>query len=81
MFKDYTGGNFIDYLMEIRICKSKELLAETNGKIRDIAEAVGYANVNSFTRIFKKMTGLTPSEYREAEWAKRSADNRPGEPE
>ncbi|RKN79210.1 helix-turn-helix domain-containing protein [Paenibacillus ginsengarvi] len=79
MFKDYTGGNFIDYLMEIRICKSKELLAETNGKIRDIAEAVGYANVNSFTRIFKKMTGLTPSEYREAEWAKRGADNRPDE--
>ncbi|TNJ64099.1 helix-turn-helix domain-containing protein [Paenibacillus hemerocallicola] len=71
MFKDYTGGNFIDYLMEIRIQKSKELLAGGTGKIRDIAEAVGYANVNSFTRIFKKMTGLTPSEYRELEWAKR----------
>ncbi|GAA3406022.1 helix-turn-helix domain-containing protein [Paenibacillus hodogayensis] len=77
MFKDYTGGNFIDYLMEIRIAKSKELLAGGSGKVRDIAEAVGYANVNSFTRIFKKMTGLTPSEYRELEWAKRGERDQP----
>ncbi|WP_027092899.1 helix-turn-helix domain-containing protein [Cohnella thermotolerans] len=70
MFKDYTGGNFIDYLMEIRIGKAKEMLARGNGKIRDIAESVGYNNVNSFTRIFKKITGLTPSEYREREWDK-----------
>ncbi len=71
MFKEYTSCNFIDYLMEIRINKSKELLAETSGKIRDIAEAVGYTNVNSFVRIFKKMTGLTPGEYRDAKWSKR----------
>ncbi|MFC5651027.1 helix-turn-helix domain-containing protein [Paenibacillus solisilvae] len=71
MFKDYTGGNFIDYLMEIRIGKSKEKLAGSSEKIRDIAESVGYTNVNSFTRIFKKMTGLTPTEYRERESANR----------
>jgi AraC-like DNA-binding protein len=71
MFKDYTGGNFIDYLMEIRIDKSKELLSGSSEKIRDIAESVGYTNVNSFTRIFKKITGLTPSEYRDREWEKR----------
>lgn len=74
MFKDYTGGNFIDYLMEIRIEKSKERLAETSDKVRDIAESVGYTNVNSFTRIFKKFTGLTPSEYRDREWDRRGED-------
>lgn len=75
MFKDYTGGNFIDYLMEIRIEKSKVLLSGSSEKVRDIAESVGYTNVNSFTRIFKKFTGLTPSEYRDREWAKRGENN------
>jgi two-component system, response regulator YesN len=74
MFKDYTGGNFIDYLMEIRIEKSTQLLSDSSEKVRDIAESVGYTNVNSFTRIFKKFTGLTPSEYREREWAKRGVE-------
>ncbi|MBD0381499.1 helix-turn-helix domain-containing protein [Paenibacillus sedimenti] len=74
IFKDYTGSNFIDYLMEIRIEKSKERLAGGSEKIRDIAESVGYTNVNSFTRIFKKITGLTPTEYRDREWAKREGE-------
>ncbi|MEF3304857.1 helix-turn-helix domain-containing protein [Paenibacillus sp. GYB003] len=72
LFKEYTGDNFIDYLTELRVGKAKELLAESNWKIRDIAERVGYTHDTSFTRIFKKFTGLTPSEYREREWAKRS---------
>ncbi|WP_199621400.1 helix-turn-helix domain-containing protein [Paenibacillus alkalitolerans] len=71
MFKEFTSRNFIDYLMEIRIHKSKELLAETEVKIREVAESVGYTNVNSFVRIFKKMTGLTPGEYRERERSKK----------
>ncbi|MBB6672735.1 helix-turn-helix domain-containing protein [Cohnella nanjingensis] len=75
IFKDYTGTNFIDYLMELRIETSKEKLASGNVKIRDIAESVGYTNVNSFTRIFKKMTGLTPSEYREREWLNGENEN------
>ncbi|MDP5272657.1 helix-turn-helix domain-containing protein [Chengkuizengella axinellae] len=65
LFKEYTSSNFTDYLMEIRINRSKQLLAESNKKVKEIAETVGYTNVNSFVRVFKKMTGLTPSEYRE----------------
>lgn len=64
LFKEQKECNFIDFLMEIRMNKAKELLAETEEKIRDIAEQVGYTNVNSFVRIFKKITGLTPTEYR-----------------
>lgn len=65
LFKEHTECNFIDYLMDLRMGKAKELLTETEGLIREIAEQVGYTNVNSFVRIFKKTTGLTPSEYRE----------------
>lgn len=65
LFKEQTEGNFIDYLMALRIAEAKRLLEETDEKIMDIAESVGYGNVNSFVRIFKKFTALTPSEYRE----------------
>lgn len=65
LFKEQAEINFIDYVMEIRLAKAKELLAATDEKVRDISEQVGYTNVNSFVRIFKKLTGLTPTEYRE----------------
>ncbi|MDF2926946.1 MAG: hypothetical protein K0R57_5860 [Paenibacillaceae bacterium] len=65
LFKEQTESNFIDYLMNLRINQAKRLLWETDSKIRDIAEAVGYSNVNTFIRIFKKLTALTPSEFRE----------------
>ncbi|RTE10263.1 AraC family transcriptional regulator [Paenibacillus whitsoniae] len=65
LFKEYTEKNFIDYLIEIRINASKELLAVKNRKINDIAEGVGYTNTRSYLRAFKKYTGMTPTEYRE----------------
>jgi AraC-like DNA-binding protein len=64
-FKKITGTNFIIYLTDVRIRKSKELLSETDYKINDIAEMVGY-QPTYFNRIFKKNEGLTPSQYREA---------------
>jgi two-component system response regulator YesN len=64
LFKEQMECNFIDYLMDVRMSKAREQLVETDDMIRTIAEQVGYSNVNSFVRIFKKMTGLTPTEYR-----------------
>jgi two-component system response regulator YesN len=64
-FKEQTARNFIDYVVDIRMLKAKELLLTTEDKIKDIADTVGYANVNSFIRIFKRVTGLTPKEYRD----------------
>jgi YesN/AraC family two-component response regulator len=69
LFKEQTESNFIDYLMDIRMRKAKELLAGTDMLVRDVSGAVGYTNVNSFVRIFKKSTGFTPGEYREREQA------------
>ncbi|WP_409342521.1 helix-turn-helix domain-containing protein [Paenibacillus sp. MBLB4367] len=71
LFKEQTERNFIDYLMDIRMRKAKELLAGSDMLIRDVSGAVGYTNVNSFVRIFKKSTGFTPGEYREREQAAR----------
>ncbi|MCU6707833.1 helix-turn-helix domain-containing protein [Paenibacillus sp. J5C_2022] len=65
LFKEQKECNFIDYVIEVRMGHAKRRLEGTEDKIRDIAEQVGYSNVNSFVRIFKKMTGLTPTEYRE----------------
>ncbi|MCS7463982.1 helix-turn-helix domain-containing protein [Paenibacillus doosanensis] len=65
LFKETTETNFMDHLIRIRMEKSKELLADPKLKIGAIAESVGYNNPQSFIRIFKKYTGLTPGEYRE----------------
>ncbi|RKL66230.1 AraC family transcriptional regulator [Salipaludibacillus neizhouensis] len=62
-FKKVIGVNFIDYLTGLRMDKAKELLLQTNMKINDIAEEVGYRH-SYFNRIFKKQVGVTPSQYR-----------------
>lgn len=64
-FKEHAEGNFIDYLIDIRMNAAKKLLQDKGIKVQDISEAVGYTNSRSFMRIFKKYTGLTPTEYRE----------------
>ena len=63
-FKAVTGLNFIDYLNEYRIGKSKELLKYTSKDISEIARCVGY-QATYFNRIFKKYEGITPGAFRE----------------
>lgn len=64
LFKNATGEMFTNYLNRVRIEKAKEMLTETNAKSCDIAVRVGYGNINYFSNIFKKLTGLYPIEYR-----------------
>ena len=54
-----------EYIEQCRITKAKELLANHELKVREVALAVGYEAAHSFTRFFKKTTGLSPQEYRE----------------
>lgn len=63
IFKKEVGANFIDYLTQIRMQKAKEFLADPRVCIKDICYQVGYKDPNYFTRVFKKNTGLTPTEY------------------
>nr|WP_283246063.1 AraC family transcriptional regulator [Bacillus suaedae] len=62
-FKQIVGMNFIDYLTQVRMDKAKELLLQSDMKINDISESVGYRN-SYFNRIFKKQMGLPPSQFR-----------------
>ena len=64
MFKKETGEKFIDYLVNTRIENAKLLLLNTDFKVSEVAEEVGYSDIKYFTKVFKKKTGLNPTEFR-----------------
>ena len=64
IFKEFNGMPFREYLINVRVEKAREYLANPQMNIREIGTLVGYSNPNYFSRIFKKKTGLTPIEYR-----------------
>lgn len=64
LFKEQTGINFTEYVEKLRIGKACEKLVQTNISINEIGEQVGYNSVQSFRRAFKRMQGISPSEYR-----------------
>ncbi|MDE7346009.1 MAG: AraC family transcriptional regulator [Muribaculaceae bacterium] len=63
-FKKKTGCSFIDYLNNIRISKASLMLSDTTNSINEICYSCGFNNSSNFIRIFKKIKGMTPSEYR-----------------
>lgn len=67
LFKNETGKTLNQYLTEFRIGKAKNLLADPRYKITDISARVGYSDGNYFGKTFKKLVGMSPSEYREQE--------------
>ncbi|REE85153.1 two-component system response regulator YesN [Paenibacillus taihuensis] len=65
LFKQETGQTITQYLLSLRIAKAKELLRERlDLKVYEIGELVGYADAMYFNRLFKKMVGTTPKEFR-----------------
>ncbi len=64
-FYSITGERFVDYILRLRISKAKELLHNSNLKIYEVSEAVGFDNNTYFCYCFKKREGQTPQEYRE----------------
>ncbi|UJF34293.1 helix-turn-helix domain-containing protein [Paenibacillus hexagrammi] len=64
LFKEINGEKFIDYLTRIRMDHAKLLLRSSETSIQDIAISVGYVHSFSFIRVFKKLEGMTPGEYR-----------------
>jgi len=65
LFKKVTGINFTDYLSRLRIEKAKNLLLNTNLRISEIAYEVGFQSLTHFNRVFKKLLGQSPTEYRD----------------
>ena len=64
LFKKETGQNFVDYLTDLRIGKAKELLSGEDLSVQDVAEMVGYQDLKYFSKLFKKLTGVSPSDYK-----------------
>lgn len=64
LFKKETGQNFMDYLTDLRIGKAKELLCGDDLSVQDVAEMVGYRDLKYFSRLFKKTTGVSPSDFK-----------------
>ncbi|CAH1202205.1 Protein-glutamate methylesterase/protein-glutamine glutaminase [Paenibacillus allorhizoplanae] len=62
IFKNMTGETFNTYLTRVRIEKARELLLERNMLVYEVAESVGYKNFPYFSLLFKKMTGMNPTD-------------------
>lgn len=64
--KQYLGVTFLDYVSSLKIEKAKNLLETTDIGITEISEQSGFISRNTFLRVFKKYTGIPPSEYRKS---------------
>lgn len=64
IFKRETGQSIMDYISEQRVLLAGNLLKNTDHSVNFIADCVGCENYSYFTKLFKRYTGLTPSEYR-----------------
>jgi AraC-like DNA-binding protein/ligand-binding sensor protein len=64
MFKKATGLHFTDYLSRVRIEKAKNLLLNPHARVSEVAYEAGFQSLTHFNRVFKKVTGQSPTVYR-----------------
>lgn len=65
LFKEITGTKFSDFVITVKFEKAAKMLTgDTKIKVADIAEQLGYSNLNYFTKLFKERYGMTPTQYR-----------------
>lgn len=65
IFKSKTGSTFVEYLTRVRMEKAKQILAFTDRRTYEVAEDVGFSDPHYFSVAFKRVTRMTPREYRE----------------
>lgn len=65
LFRTELGESFTDQLIRIRIQRAKDMLKNPEFKLYEVADQIGYQNMGYFTGLFKRMTGLSPKEYRD----------------
>jgi AraC-like DNA-binding protein len=70
-FKQVTGVNFVEYVARARFEKARHLLLDSNRRISEIAFAVGFQSLSQFNRVFKKLSGKSPTDYRAAQLRRR----------
>jgi YesN/AraC family two-component response regulator len=66
LFKEKTGEGFNEYRIGVKMEKAGEILRETGLTVNEVSYRLGYRNMESFIRMFKKVKGLTPTEFRQA---------------
>ena len=66
LFKQYFGHSFVSYLTDYRMKKAEDLIRTSRLSIKEIGKAVGYPDPNYFTKVFRRVRGVSPSEYRDA---------------
>ena len=64
MIRDELGMSYSEYIISKRIQRAKELLADETLSVNEVGEAVGYKDYYYFTKVFKRVVGITPSKYR-----------------
>ena len=63
-FKQVTGVNFVDYVARARFETARDLLLHSNRRVSEIAFAAGFQSLSQFNRVFKKLSGKSPTKYR-----------------
>ncbi|AGF59494.1 two-component system response regulator YesN [Clostridium saccharoperbutylacetonicum] len=66
IFKEETGENVTKYILKARIEKSKEIIISTNYKLYEISDKLGFNSPQQFSILFKKVTGITPNQFRDS---------------
>ncbi|MGO4271863.1 helix-turn-helix transcriptional regulator [Paenibacillus sp. TAF58] len=64
MFKKYAGTNIHHYIHQLKTQRAKHLLRNTAKSVKEVAEEVGYPDPFYFSRMFKKIEGVAPQQYR-----------------
>ncbi|MDF2959759.1 MAG: Two component transcriptional regulator, AraC family [Paenibacillus sp.] len=75
-FKDKTGQNFSDFLVEVKMKKAAELLMDIQYKTYEVSELVGYSQAKNFTRTFKKFYGINPRQFRNSRLTESGPDEK-----
>lgn len=76
LFKSEVGQNFIDYVTEKKVERAKEMIRETDIPLNTIAFEMGFNEANYFSKVFKKITGKTPSQFRKTVLEERSEESK-----
>ncbi|WP_256756909.1 AraC family transcriptional regulator [Cohnella sp. WQ 127256] len=63
LFQKYAGNTFMEYIIHLRIRQAKSLIREETYNLTGIAEELGFSSIHYFSKVFKKETGMSPSEY------------------
>jgi AraC-like DNA-binding protein len=64
MFKEQMGVPPIQYILRVKMEKAQELLVQTEESVSEVARQVGFQDYSHFSKQFKKLVGLAPTEYR-----------------